>query len=145
MRVIRQKADKTLIKAYGYTDKGGLGKFDESLFEEVELDKLPEGWRQYVEPPQATGIELINFINNSTIATLSDEEAFALVQKVQPFIMFLQQGRCNPLSRETFRTALGLLDKSLDDEGKEIVVKLLTGWTKDKVFAPDKALIESKQ
>lgn len=53
MRVIRLKTDKNQIVAFGYTNEGGLGKFDPNLFEEVELEALPENWVQYKEPPEA--------------------------------------------------------------------------------------------
>lgn len=62
MLVIRKKDNHKQIKASGYVSTGGLGEFDPLVYEEVELDKLPEGWEQAVELPIATGKDLLNYL-----------------------------------------------------------------------------------
>jgi hypothetical protein len=54
MYVIRSKANPLVIKAHGATmAPGGLGEFDADLFEEVEMQALPQGWQAYTPPPSA--------------------------------------------------------------------------------------------
>jgi hypothetical protein len=62
MLVIRKKDNHNQIKSYGYVGKGGLGDFDSSIYEEIELDYLPEGWELAVEKPIAKGKDLLNYL-----------------------------------------------------------------------------------
>lgn len=48
-RYVRLKSDPLVILKSGYVGPGGLGAFDETLFEEVE-GELPQGWQNY-QPP----------------------------------------------------------------------------------------------
>lgn len=59
MFAIRLKSNPLKLKAFGYTTKrGDLGEYDPDLFEEVELEQLPEGWEQYKELPTLTRFDL---------------------------------------------------------------------------------------
>jgi|688.fasta_scaffold410564_2 hypothetical protein len=62
MLVIRKKDNHKQIKASGYVGKGGLGEFDSNVFEEIEIDELPEDWEQAVEKPIAKGKDLLNYL-----------------------------------------------------------------------------------
>lgn len=62
MLVIRKKDNHKQIKASGYVSTGGLGEFDPSIYEEIELDELPEGWETAVEKPIAKGKDLLNYL-----------------------------------------------------------------------------------
>lgn len=46
MRIIRRKDNPLVIKSSGYVGPGGLGPFDSSVYEEVEVAALPNGWIQ---------------------------------------------------------------------------------------------------
>lgn len=63
MFVIRRIDNNNKIKAYGYTiKKGGLGEYNESIYEEVELDNLPEGYE--MEPiPKSPSIKALDISN----------------------------------------------------------------------------------
>lgn len=44
MRYIRRKDNHNIIKGFGYVQPGGLGEFDEAVYEEVE-GRPPEGYK----------------------------------------------------------------------------------------------------
>ena len=57
MRYIRRKDDPTVVKASGYVPPGGLGEFDEAVYEEIE-GRPPEGYT--TEPPEKSLPERLN-------------------------------------------------------------------------------------
>ncbi len=63
MFVIRKKENINQIKAWGYTaENGGLGDYDPSVYEEVELNSLPENYEIVKELPIATGKSFLEFM-----------------------------------------------------------------------------------
>lgn len=62
-KVIRLKSDPNVIRSYCEGTQSGLGEFDETLFEQVELEALPDGWTQYKEKPTAKGSDFVKFVN----------------------------------------------------------------------------------
>lgn len=104
MRVIRLKTNHNIIKAYGLTKAGGLGSYDESLFEEVELNELPPNFEIYKEIVYTSGKELIEYIDLNT-KNMTDLEAYNLVSRLTPVVLYLQQERCNLLTLDQFNRA----------------------------------------
>lgn len=129
MLVIRKKDNHKQIKASGYVSSGGLGEFDPLIYEEVELDELPEDWEQAVELPIATGKGLIKFINETTESSLNNQKAFRVVSKLPAFLLFLQQARCNPMSRQTFDDIKTLFDTGFQNGEKTLLSQLIDSWT----------------
>lgn len=129
MLVIRKKDNHKQIKASGYVSTGGLGEYDPLVYEEVELDELPEGWEQAVEKPIATGEGLIKFINETTESSLNNQKAFVVVSKLPAFLLFLQQARCNPMSRQTFDDIKALFDTGFQNGEKTLLSQLIDSWT----------------
>lgn len=134
MLVIRKKNNHKQIKASGYVSTGGLGEFDPTIYEEVELDELPEGWEQAVELPIATGEGLIRFINETTESSLNNQKAFVVVSKLPAFLLFLQQARCNPMSRQTFDDIKALFETGFSDGEKVLLSGLIDKWTETVRF-----------
>jgi hypothetical protein len=134
MLVIRKKDNHNQIKSYGYVEKGGLGEFDSSIYEEIEIDELPEGWEQAVEKPIATGEGLIKFINETTESSLNNQKAFVVVSKLPAFLLFLQQARCNPMSRATFDDIKNLFDQNFENGEKVLLSQLIDSWTETVRF-----------
>lgn len=113
MFVIRNKKNIKQILAWGYTlKKGGLGEYDPAVFEEVEVDVLPADYELYKEPPIATGSDLINFINEQT-ASLTENIAYDLINRLVPVERYLSQPRCNTLNKERYDTALSKMNALL--------------------------------
>ena len=77
MRYIRRKDDHNIIKGFGAVKSGGLGKFDESLYEEVE-GRPPEGYTMEKEPVQQPEMTL--------------DEIIAKMQGLQAMIEAMQKG-----------------------------------------------------
>lgn len=134
MFVIRQKNNPNIIKSFGYTAKGGLGEYDPEVFEEVELEALPENYEMYQETPLAMGTDLIRFINERTEAALDDLTAFGIVSKLKDFMIYCQQGRCNPFTQKTFNTILQTLDAVFQNVEKKLIIDLTQEWAKSVKF-----------
>lgn len=49
MRYIRRKDNPLFIKAFGFVNRGGLGDFDDTIYEEIE-GHLPDGFQ--IETPE---------------------------------------------------------------------------------------------
>lgn len=111
-------------KLKGLKLENGKVVFD-ALEEKKQLDK---------EKPLAMGTDLINYINQATVKGLADDAAFALVEKLVPFFLYLQQGRCNPASEDTLNMGLTLLDEKLINGNKALLTGLINEWKKDKRF-----------
>lgn len=65
MLVIREKSNHLSILAYGYVERGGLGEYDKEIFEEVELEKLPEGFLIHKKTPLAMGLDILALAQNA--------------------------------------------------------------------------------
>lgn len=89
--VLRDKLNPNKIRSKTYTmptekEPKPLGEFDESIFEQVVLEALPDGWEEYKEIPEAQPVDLLStlataFGNNakrdSIKALLSDPDVLA--------------------------------------------------------------------
>ena len=65
MFLVRAIENPRIIKAWGYTlAPGGLGEYDPEVFEEVELDNLPEDWELWVEKPILDGPSIVRFLRD---------------------------------------------------------------------------------
>lgn len=80
--------------------------------------------------PLAMGTDLIKFINKTTVSSLDDRQAIALIKKVQPFMSFLEQGRCNPLSRKRLDNGLEVFGEEITNGSKDLLLKLISEWAK---------------
>jgi hypothetical protein len=135
MQVIRQISDHKKILTVGYGKKGDIGLFDTSIFEEVTLDSLPDGWSLYTPPPIANGNDLLAFVRDVKVSTLSDDEANTLVEKLSPILIVLNQGRYNPLSKPSFDNIQSkLLTLNLTVKELGLVQNLLAAWQKTVAF-----------
>jgi hypothetical protein len=135
IRAIRKKDNHLVIKEFGATlTAGGFRPYDSNIFEEVELEALPENWEQYKEIPLAMGTDLVRFVNQTTESTLDDLQAFGIVSKLKDFLLYCQQGRCNPFTRSTFNNTLQTLDKAFANGQKELIVGLVNKWAKTVRF-----------
>lgn len=109
---------------------GGIVKEKNKLFFSIEKKAEQEN----MQKPFAMGEDLIQYINKATISQLADDEAFNLVALVQPFILYLQQGRCNPLSKSSFDVGIKKLDEQIPEPSKKLLINLVMEWAKDKKF-----------
>lgn len=135
MFVIREKNNPKKILRSGFTLRmGELGEYDSSIYEEVELNELPQGWEQVKEKPLAMGTDLIRFINERTEAALDDLTAFGIVSKLKDFMIYCQQGRCNPFTQKTFNTILQTLDAVFQNVEKKLIIDLTQEWAKSVKF-----------
>ena len=77
MRYLRRKDDHTIIKGFGYVKPGGLGEFDENVYEEIE-GRPPKGYtmeKTPIEQPEMTIDEIV-----------------AKMQELQAMIAAMQKG-----------------------------------------------------
>lgn len=88
--------------------------------------------------PLAMGDDLVKFVNKTTETTLDDDQAFAIVSKLKDFLLYCQQGRCNPFSRKTFANTLKTLDEAFQNGQKELIVGLVNQWAETVRFADEK-------
>jgi len=89
MRVIRKKNNPNIIKAYGYVEAGGLGDYDSTIFEEVQLDQLPESFEFYQEPPLLRGEDIKRFLVQQ-FQNQSLEERKALIAQFDLSLTFTE-------------------------------------------------------
>jgi hypothetical protein len=87
-----------------------------------------------IEKPLAMGTDLIKFINLTTETSLNDDQAFMIVSKLKDFMIYCQQGRCNPFTRSTFNNTLKTLDKAFANGQKELIVGLVNKWAETVRF-----------
>jgi hypothetical protein len=62
MFAIRKKDNHNQFLASGHAEPNKYSPFDSNVFEEIEIDELPEGWEQAVEKPIAKGKDLLNYL-----------------------------------------------------------------------------------
>lgn len=84
--------------------------------------------------PLAMGNDLVKFVNQQTESQLDDLKAFDIVSKLKDFLLYCQQGRCNPFSRKTFDTTLSTLDKVFTNGDKKLIIALINNWAKTVRF-----------
>lgn len=106
MLVIREKTNNLNILAWGYVQQGGLGEFDTSIYEEIELDELPEGWVKVKEKPVAQGKDLVSFIEIQLANSLGDFGGIELIGKLKIVRDFLLSTASNPISQERLNNCL---------------------------------------
>ena len=87
--------------------------------------------------PLAMGTDLIKFINLTTETSLNDDQAFMIVSKLKDFMIYCEQGRCNPFTRSTFNNTLKTLDKAFANGQKELIVGLVNKWANSVHFKPE--------
>ena len=95
-------------------------------------DEINQKW--FSEKPLAMGTDLIKFINLTTETSLNDDQAFMIVSKLKDFMIYCQQGRCNPFTRSTFNNTLQTLDKAFANGQKELIVGLVNKWAETVRF-----------
>ena len=95
-------------------------------------DEINQKW--FNELPLAMGTDLIKFINLTTETSLNDDQAFMIVSKLKDFMIYCQQGRCNPFTRSTFNNTLQTLDKAFANGQKELIVGLVNKWAETVRF-----------
>jgi len=95
-------------------------------------DEINQKW--FSEKPLAMGTDLIKFINLTTETSLNDDQAFMIVSKLKDFMIYCQQGRCNPFTRSTFNNTLKTLDKAFANGQKELIVGLVNKWAETVRF-----------
>ena len=104
---------------------GGIVKENGKLL--FSIEKKAESEKQKL--PMATGEGLIKFINETTESSLNNQKAFVMVSKLPAFLLFLQQARCNPMSRQTFDDIKGLFDQGFQNGEKALLSQLIDSWT----------------
>jgi hypothetical protein len=95
-------------------------------------DEVNKKW--FSEKPLAMGTDLVRFVNQTTESTLDDFQAFGIVSKLKDFLLYCQQGRCNPFTKQTFNNTLQTLDKAFANGQKELIVGLVNKWAKTVRF-----------
>ena len=80
------------------------------------------------------GTDLVRFVNQTTESTLDDFQAFGIVSRLKDFLLYCQQGRCNPFTKQTFNNTLQTLDKAFANGQKELIVGLVNKWAKTVRF-----------
>ena len=98
-------------------------------------DEINQKW--FGELPLAMGTDLIKFINLTTETSLNDDQAFMIVSKLKDFMIYCEQGRCNPFTRSTFNNTLKTLDTVFKNEQKELIVGLVNQWANSVHFKPE--------
>ena len=98
-------------------------------------DEINQKW--FKELPLAMGTDLIKFINLTTETSLNDDQAFMIVSKLKDFMIYCEQGRCNPFTRSTFNNTLKTLDTVFKNEQKELIVGLVNQWANSVHFKPE--------
>jgi hypothetical protein len=136
MFAIRKKDNHNQFLAWGYTETGGLGEFDSTIFEEVELDSLPENYEMYKEKPLAMGKDLIKFLNDFN-SGMNAEDIKNLLKKLVVTYILLENRPFNPFTEESFAFVLSDLDSTLNGDA-QLVKQICLGWAKDKRFAEKK-------
>ena len=104
--------------------KNGKLVFNQTLYNNYLDSKIP----------LAMGTDLVRFINQTTESTLDDFQAFGIVSKLKDFLLYCQQGRCNPFTRSTFNNTLQTLDKAFANGQKELIVGLVNKWAETVRF-----------
>jgi len=109
---------------------GGIVKKNGKLLFSIEKKAESEAFKK----PIATGEGLIKFINETTESSLNNQKAFVIVSKLPAFLLFLQQARCNPMSRATFDDIRNLFDQSFENGEKVLLSQLINSWTETVRF-----------
>lgn len=127
MLVIREKTNNLNILAWGYVQQGGLGEFDTSIYEEIELENLPEGWVKVKEKPIAQGKDLVSFIEIQLANSLGDFGGIEMMSKLKVVRDFLLSSASNPITQERLnncllyiqqnKIAMGITDAELQSIG----------------------------
>jgi hypothetical protein len=131
MKIIRHKINHKVLCA-GFIE-AERPEFDPSIFEEIELDILPEGFELYKEMPIANGKDLIKFINEAS-TTLTDEQITEILTKLSGFYLQMEQKRYNPMTLGQFENLKTNLNNLFTDTAKIIIIQLLDEWAKNVHF-----------
>jgi hypothetical protein len=141
MLVVRQKDNHLKILKSGYVSSGGLGEFDSSIYEEIEIDELPEGWEQVVEKPIANGKDLVLFIEKAFERPIptSEEEAQQIFEErtglqalftVSGIKGLLESAPSNPIPKWLFDVTLKNIETNpqIDAQTKTVFIGLAQQW-----------------
>jgi len=134
MLVIREKANPLKIKAYGFTEPGGLGEFDSAVYEEVKLVALPENWELSKEQQLAMGRGLVEFLEKQIADTLNDDfQSIEIITKLGGLRDFLNSGASNPLPAQRFNNCKIALEQqapllSINSQQVELIISLINSW-----------------
>ena len=126
--------------------QGTKEEFDKLGFNESQIGGLElknrklvfnqELYNNYLDSkkPLAMGTDLVKFINLTTETSLDDNQAFGIVSKLKDFLLYCQQGRCNPFTKQTLDNTLKTLDKAFENGQKELIVGLVNKWAETVRF-----------
>ena len=137
MRVIRKIDNNLIIKTYGYCEAGGLGEFDPLIYEEVELEELPDDYTIEEMAKTAQGKDLIQYIENAFIGqSLETRIGLQTLFTVTGIKGILESTTCNPLSNSDFTEIVALVNnmQELDTQQKATFTTLATQWQETVVF-----------
>ena len=137
IRVIRSLENPDLIKAFGYVEEKGLGEYNKKKWEEVELEALPVDIVMFKDKEPAMGLDLLKYLSQSTLKGMEDSEAFEMVETLSAFFIMLQQGRCNPMSKDTRKNLLDILKAKLEGKRRKQILALIDEWLENKRYADD--------
>ena len=149
MLVIRKKENHLEIKSFGYVESGGLGEFDLDVYEEVELNELPEGWIQSAEKLQAQGKDLVQYIESAfqgqslllrgTLLNLFVNfplHADLASATGSPYLNIkdlLLSATCNPLSQSDLDEVINIISTGqVSEETRNQFISLANTWAVDK-------------
>lgn len=137
LRIIRRLNEPLTLKSWGYTEAGGLGEFDTSIYEELVLESLPEGWRreEQVQTPLAQGLDLVKHLE-AAFAGASIDFRVSVQAALLPIKATLESATMNPLSRADFEGILGFAQSSgtLPKEQLDQLIILAQAWAGTVIF-----------
>ena len=134
-KFIRSKQNINQIYAFGYLEVE-KPNYDPNIFEEVELDSLPENYEIYKEKPFATGKSLVSKVEKA-FSGQSFEFRMQLQSLFLPLKATLESETCNPLSVGDFKFVFKFLDtltNQLTPEQTLIFKNLLTEFVNENQF-----------
>ena len=134
-KFIRSKQNINQIYAFGYLE-AEKPSYDPNIFEEVELEVLPNDWTMYKEIPLAMGTDLVQFLN-AYKSGIGPDKVKALLTKLAITYLLLENSDFNPFTEKTFDFVLADLDIALNGDA-QLVKQICLGWAKDKRFAEKK-------
>jgi len=133
--VIRRIDQPNKILKYGNVYSGGLGEYDENIYEEVYMDELPADYEIEKEKQLAMGTALREALEG-LFEGYEFEMRLLLVGIFLPIMTVLDTTTCNPLSKGDFETIQKITEnsKELDKGIKELLLDAGKTWAENAIF-----------
>ena len=134
MFAIRKKDNHNQFLASGHAEPNKYSPFDSNVFEEVEIDYLPEGLEMVKEKPIATGKGLKAYLNEIE-SNMTDAQVEQLFVKMGSFYDLLDQSRFNPMTEAKKDSLIAVMNTKFTNGTAQILTDYINAWKETVRFA----------